>query len=290
VLIGREGDVARVERLLGDARAGRSGSLLLRGEPGIGKTALLEHAREVAAADPPLTVHVARGIESESELPYSGLADLVAPLLHLRERLPPAQALALGQALALEEGSTPPRFAVPAALLGLLGAAAEERPVLALVDDAQWIDAPSMEAIVFVARRLRDEGVAMLLASREGMPPPARDIDAAGLEQLRLEPLSEADSAQLLRHVHGARVGGAVVSDLVAATAGNPLAVLELPAALSDAQLSGREAMPPVLPPGESVAEAFRRRLAGLDARTREALLVVAASREEDLTQLVGAL
>jgi predicted ATPase len=165
VLIGRQADVEQVARLLTEAREGRSGSLLLRGDPGIGKTALLEHAVELAGED--MTVVVARGIESESELPYSGLADLVAPLLDLRERLPPAQSLALGQALALEEGGTPPRFAVPAALLGLLGTAAEDRPVLAIVDDAQWIDAPSIEAIVFVARRLRDEGVAMLLATRE---------------------------------------------------------------------------------------------------------------------------
>ena len=168
MLIGRETDVEQVATLLSEAREGRSGSLLLRGDPGIGKTALLEHAVEIGSHPPlDMTIVIARGIESESELPYAGLADLVDPLLDLRERLPPAQSLALGQALALEEGGTPPRFAVPAALLGLLGTAAEDRPVLALIDDAQWIDAPSIEAIVFVARRLRDEGVAMLLATRD---------------------------------------------------------------------------------------------------------------------------
>jgi predicted ATPase len=266
VLIGREADAGRVERLVQDAREGRSGALLVRGDPGIGKTALLEHARE-SGAD--LQLLVARGIEAESELPYSGLADLVAPLLALRERLPPAQALALGQALALEDGGTPPRFAVPAALLGLLGTAAEERPVIVLVDDAQWIDAPSMEAIVFVARRLRDVGVGMLLAARERMPAPARDVDPAGLEVLRLAPLSDDDSAALLRRAHGEALRGSIVPDLVASTGGNPLALLELPAALSEEQRAGREALPPVLPPGESVAEAFRRRLAGLEPPTR---------------------
>jgi DNA-binding NarL/FixJ family response regulator len=287
VLIGRHKDVERVDRLLAQAREGQSGALLVRGEPGIGKTALLEYARDNAKD---MTVLVARGIESESELPYSGLSDLAGPLLGLRDRLPPAQSLALGQALALEEGGTPPRFAVPAALLGLLGTAAEDRPVLALVDDAQWIDAPSMEAIVFVARRLRDEGVAMLLAAREDLPPPAREIDAAGLEVLRLAPLAPGDAVALVRETHGDRVRGTVMADLVTAAAGNPLALLELPSALTEEQLSGREAMPPVLPPGESVAAAFRRRLIDLPEETRTALLVVAAGREEDLHQLAAAI
>src|SRR5687768_3534868 len=129
MLIGREQEVARIERLLDAARAGRSDALLIRGEPGIGKTALLLHARAQAED---LQVLVARGIQAESELPFSGLADLAGPLLHLRERLPAAQAMALGQALALEDGGTPARFAVPAALLGLLAAAAEDGPVLVL--------------------------------------------------------------------------------------------------------------------------------------------------------------
>jgi DNA-binding NarL/FixJ family response regulator len=285
VLIGRDRDVERVESLVAQAREGGSGALVIRGEPGIGKTALLEHARETAHD---MTVLVARGIEAESELAFSGLADLVGPLLHLRAQLPPVQALALGQALALEDAGTPPRFAVPAALLGLLGTAAEERPVLVLVDDAQWLDAPSVEAVVFAARRLRDEGVALLLTIRDATP--GLEVDTSGLDVLRPEPLDAGQAAELLRQAHGDRVRGTVAADVAAAAAGNPLALLELPAALSDAQLAGREALPPVLPPGESVAQAFRRRLGELPEPARQALLVAAAGRDEDLTELAQAM
>src|SRR4051794_40266851 len=141
-----------------------------------------------------MTVLRARGIEAESELPYLGLGDLIGPVLDRRGRLPDAQSLAIGQALALEEGGTPARFAVPAALLGLLGAVAEDGPVLCLVDDAQWLDAPSIEAIVFAGRRLRDEGVAMVLTVREGA---GRDFDVRGMEELRPEPLSARDAGEL---------------------------------------------------------------------------------------------
>jgi len=128
VLTGRESERSRVERLVVGARAGRGGALLVHGEPGIGKTALLEHARSLAAAgDPPLRVLDARGYETESEITFTGLYDLVAPLLDLRDRLPPAQAIALGQALALDAEGTPDRFAVPAALLGLVGGPGRRR-------------------------------------------------------------------------------------------------------------------------------------------------------------------
>lgn len=284
MLVGREGETSRIERLLTDACGGRSGTLVIRGEPGIGKTTLLEHARDAAGG---MTVLRAQGIEAESELPYLGLRDLIGPVLDRRERLPAAQSLALGQALALEEGGTPARFAVPAALLGLLGTVAEEGPVLCLVDDAQWLDAPSVEAIVFTGRRLRDEGVAMVLTVREGA---GRDVDVRGMEELRPEPLSMRDAGELVRLAHGGRVRAGVVGELVEAAAGNPLALVELPTALNDEQLAGREALPPVLPAGESVAAAFRRRLAELPAATREALAVLAAANEESFADLVAAL
>ena len=275
----------RIERLLGDARAGRSGALLVRGEPGIGKTSLLLHGREAAAPD--MRVLVARGIEAESELPFSGLADLAGPLLDLRDRLPAAQALALGQALALEDGGTPARFAVPAALLGLLAAAAEDGPLLVLADDLQWLDAPTVEAIVFTARRLRDEGIAMLLGARTGT---GNEIDASGLELLCPDPLDEAAAIELLRREHGGRLRGSVAGELARAAAGNPLALVELPGSLTAEQLAGRRPLPPVLPAGQSVEAAFRQRLSALPAATREALLVVAAGRDETLTELRGAL
>jgi DNA-binding CsgD family transcriptional regulator len=284
MLIGREQEVARIEKLLDDARAGRSGALLVRGEPGIGKTSLLLHAR-AAASD--MRVLVARGIQAESELPFSGLADLAGPLLDLRERLPSAQSMALGQALALEDGGTPARFAVPAALLGLLATAAEEGPVLVLADDLQWLDAPTVEAIVFTARRLRDEGIAMILGARTGT---GIEVDASGLEELCPGPLDPDAAIELLRREHGTRLRGSVAGELAAAAAGNPLALVELPGSLSNEQLSGRQPLPPVLPAGQSVEAAFRQRLAALPSATREALLVVAAGRDETVTEISQAL
>ena len=171
VLIGRKVECERIERLVAEARDGRGGAVLLRGEAGIGKTSLLEHARGLAGED---LVLAARGIETEAEIPYAGLWDLLGPVLDLSERLPEAQATALGQALALGPEGTPARFAVPAAVLGLLSVATEERAAICLIDDVQWLDAPSVEAIVFAARRLGGESVAMLLAAREGDRPPRR--------------------------------------------------------------------------------------------------------------------
>ena len=285
MLIGRDRERERIERLIADAREGRSGALLVHGDPGMGKTALLEHARDQAAD---LRVLTARGLESESEIPFAGMWDLLSPLLDLRDRLPPAQASALGQALALEASGTPARFAVPAAVLGLLSVAADERPVLCLVDDLQWLDAPSVEATVFAARRLHRDGVAMILAARsEG----AADIDAAGIERLDLGALDDAAAGWLLRSVHGGAVAGAVAAELVDAAAGNPLALLELPRALSAGQLAGREPLPPVLPAGESLDAAFRRRLADLPEPTRRALLITAtAGGSEDRRHLLAAM
>jgi hypothetical protein len=272
VLIGRDAERERVERLVRDARTGGGGVLLVHGDPGIGKTALLEHARAVAGG---MTVLTARGVESESEIPFAGMWDLLSPVLELRDRLPPAQATALGQALALEATGTPARFAVPAAVLGLLGVAAEDGPLVVLVDDVQWLDAPSVEAIVFSARRLHAEGIAMLLGARDGS---GRDIDAAGISRMRLEALPPNEAVELLRRTHGDRIGGAVAAGLVEQAAGIPLALVELPRSLSEAQLTGREALPPVLPAGGSLEAAFRSQLAGLTADARSALLVAAAA------------
>ena len=272
MLIGRQRESERVRRLVDDVRAGRSGALLVHGDPGIGKTALLEDARDRAAG---MLVLEVRGVEAESDLPFAGLWDLVAPLLHLRDGLPPAQAAALGQALALEGGGTPPRFAVPIALLGLLGAAADESPVLCVVDDLQWIDEPSREAIVFAARRLGSNGVGMLLAVRDEV---GRKVAVAGVERLHVGALRTDAAAELLLREHGDRLTATVASELVHAASGNPLALVELPRVLTDDQLAGREALPPVLPAGLSVEGAYRHYLAGLPEPTRRALVVAAAA------------
>ncbi|MDQ3742270.1 MAG: ATP-binding protein, partial [Actinomycetota bacterium] len=242
MLIGRQAECERIERLVDEAREGRGGAVLLRGEAGIGKTSLLEHARGLAGVD---LVLAARGIETEAEIPYAGLWDLLGPVLELRDRLPEAQATALGQALALGPEGTPARFAVPAAVLGLLSVATERRAAVCLIDDVQWLDAPSVEAIVFAARRLAGESVAMLLAAREGT---GRRVDTTGIEEVNLGPLAPASAAELLRREHGDRLSWAVAGELLTAAAGNPMALVELPLSLSDDQLVGRRELPPVLP------------------------------------------
>ncbi|HEV2815155.1 MAG TPA: AAA family ATPase, partial [Solirubrobacteraceae bacterium] len=285
MLIGRQVECERIERLVAEAREGRGGALLIRGEAGIGKTSLLGHAQGLAGEDLVLS---ARGIETEAEIPYTGLWDLLGPILELRDRLPEAQANALGQALALGPEGTPARFAVPAAVLGLLSVATEERAALCLIDDLQWIDAPSVEAIVFAARRLGGESVAMLLAAREGT---GRRVDTTGVEEIGLGPLAPASSAELLRREHGDRLSWAVAGELLTAANGNPMALVELPLSLSEDQLVGRRELPPVLPAGQSLEEAFRRRLSVLPDETREALVIAAAaSGSEDLSHLSLAL
>src|SRR4051794_34519568 len=159
MLVGREDERGRLSALLDAARAGRSGALLLRGPAGIGKTALIRWTVEQASG---LRVLRARGMESESDIPFAGLAELVAPLHGHLDDIPAVQASALRGALALGPATPSDRFTVPAALLSLLGRAAEDRPLLLVVDDAQWLDPASIEAFLFVGRRLDQEGVAIL--------------------------------------------------------------------------------------------------------------------------------
>src|SRR3954452_14509253 len=163
MLVGRTRERRRIERLLADARQGTSGALLLHGDPGIGKTALL---RWTVAEAEGFRVLRARGIETESDIPFAGLGELVAPLLDRLGDIPAVQAAALRGALALGPAGGPDRFTVPAGLLSLLAVAAESGPVLALIDDVQWLDEPSLEALLFAGRRLGAEGIAILSALR----------------------------------------------------------------------------------------------------------------------------
>ena len=165
MLFGRDVERGRVGALVEAARSSRSGALILRGEAGVGKTALLEDARERARD---MQVLAARGVEAESELPFAGLHQLVRPALHLLERLPEPQAAALQGAFGLRQRAGEDRFLISVACLTLLSELAETRPVLCLVDDAQWLDASSADALMFVARRLDAEGIVMLFAAREG--------------------------------------------------------------------------------------------------------------------------
>src|SRR4051812_1719551 len=215
MFVGRERERARIDRLLQEARAGKSGALLLHGEAGIGKTALMRWAIGQATG---LRVLRARGIETESDIPFAGLAELVTPLLERLDDIPDVQADALRGALALGPATPHDRFTVPAGLLSLLAVAAEEQPVLVAIDDVQWLDEPSLEAFLFAGRRLGAEGVAMLGALREGTAVAA--LEVPWLELLRIEPLAAAEARELLTASQAERIAPAGADRLLGAPGG----------------------------------------------------------------------
>ncbi len=283
MLLGREYEGAAIERLLEDARSGRSRTLVIRGEAGIGKSALLGYAIERAEE---MRVLRARGIESEAELAFSGLLELSRPILDRLEELPVRQALALRTAFALEPAKAVERFAISAATLSLIGTAAEETPLLVAVDDAHWLDSASLEALVFTARRLEADQVAFIFAVREG----EGAFPAGGLEELVLNGLDAEAAATLLTSASPARVTPRVADRLYALTRGNPLALVELPRALSPAQLAGTEPLEEPLQVGTRVERVFARRAAALGERSRRALVVVAASNTDEIEATAKAL
>ena len=222
MLIGRDEELARLHRVLTDARLHRSGSLVLRGEAGVGKTALLDEA--IDAADGFLVLR-AVGVAAETAVPFAGLDALLRPILDLLDTIPPAQAQALRGALALE-ATEPNGLAAYAGALSLLSAAAADRgPVLVVVDDAQWLDPLSIQALTFAARRVAGEGIALLFAARSE---PDAAFVATGLDELEVRALSSTDSLELLRARWGASFGPGVARRIVAGTGGNPLALLEV--------------------------------------------------------------
>jgi AAA ATPase domain len=273
VLYGRTAECAAVDRLLEDARSGRSGVLVLRGEAGVGKSTLLGYAAERAKGGPAgMTVLRAAGVESEVELPFATLHQLLRPLLDRVGRLPEPQAAALHGTFGM--AATPSdRFLLSVGVLSLLAEAAEERPLVCLLDDAQWLDQASADALVFVARRLAAEGIVLLFAARD---PEVRRFDAAGLPELQLAGLEDAAAADLLA-ARSQAMAAAVRDRLLRAAAGNPLALVELPAMLEPAQLDGRAPLPDPLPVGARVERAFADRIERLPPATQATLLVVAA-------------
>ena len=277
-MVGRTDERARLTALLDAAREGRSGTLLIHGPPGIGKTALLKCAIDEAHD---FTVLKARGMESESDIPFAGLAELVTPLLPHLDELPGVQAAAIRGALALGPATPTDRFTVPAALLSLLARAADERPVLAVVDDAQWLDDASLEAFLFAARRLAQEGVVMLGAAREE----GRRVDMPWLERMAIAPLPDGDARALLDEA----IAPGVADRLVATAAGNPLALLEIPGLLSAGQLAGREPLEDPLRPGTGVERAFAAAIEALPEPTRKALIVAAAACTRRLDPMMRA-
>src|SRR5262245_36660512 len=270
MVLGRAAERARIDALLAAAREGRSGGLVLRGEAGIGKSALLADAAERAEG---ATVLAARGVESEAELPFAGLAELLRPVVHLLDSLPGRQAEALRGALALGPPAAGDRFAVAAATLGLLAAAAEEAlPLLVLVDDAHWLDRSSLEALLFAPRRTEAEGIAFLLAARPGEPRTPSDF-----EELTLGGL-DRESAQRLLSAAAPALAPGVAERLVEGTGGNPIALSEVTGLLSAAQLAGEEPLPEPLPAADAADRAFRRTVEALAPAARTAALVAAAA------------
>jgi DNA-binding CsgD family transcriptional regulator len=281
-LVGRERECAAIDRLLEVSARGESSSLVLRGEAGIGKTALLTHAAESGGGR--IVLRTA-GVEAESDLAFAGLYGLVRPIVEKLGELPKTQADALAGALGLAPSLGSDRLLVSAATLSLLAAAADERPLLCLIDDAQFLDEASAEALVFSARRLAAEPVAMLFAVREGE---ARSFAAPGLPELVLEGLGAEAAGQLVRA--SAPAAADPVRDwLLAEAAGNPLALLELPSGLSEPQLLGRAALPEAIPLTSRLRSAFEQRAGRLPAATRAALLIAAVDDGGEVATVVRA-
>jgi DNA-binding CsgD family transcriptional regulator len=270
-LYGREAEAQRLNSLLDSARAGKSGVLMLRGEPGIGKTALLQYAIGQWQG----MVLSARGLEAEAQLAFSGLADLCRPILGQLNAIPEPQAAGIAGALGLAPPIPIDRFVVCVATLSLLAAAAEQGPVLAVVDDSHWLDDASSEAIFFAARRLEAERIALVVTSREGE---AGASPPTGVEELLLSGLDPTSASALLDERSHSPIAAHVMERLFRETGGNPLALCEVAASLSEAQLAGAEILDDPLPAAASVETALLRRVERLPPKTRQGLLVVAAS------------
>jgi len=283
-LLGREPERAMLGDLLDAARRGRSTAVVLRGEPGIGKTALLECAVGLATG---FRLLRARGVESESELAFSGLQELVRPVVGLIEALPKRQRAVLEGALALGPPVTGDPLAVRAATLSLIAAAAEDMPLLAVIDDAHWLDPSSAEALAFAARRLHMEGVVALFAVRVLEP---SSFDPTGLREVTITGLGEQPARRLLRERTGRKLALEVAEQLIRLAAGNPLALLEFSMALSPGQLDGSEPLEQPLPVGSGIERAFTRRLGQLPPDTREALLIAATSELDEPGTVAAAL
>ena len=272
-LFGRQRESGLLDRVLESARDGRGGVLAVYGEPGVGKTALLDYAIE---AGPDFRVARTVGVEGEMELAFAALHQLCSPSLDVMEHLPDPQRDALEVALGLSAGRPANRFLVGLAVLNLLSEAAGEQPVLCVVDDAQWLDRASAHVFAFVARRLLAERIAMVFAARE-------PIEAlAGFAELHVQPLGRRHARALLDSVLPARLDERVLERIVVETHGNPLALLELPRGLTPGQLAGGFGLPAALPLSARIEQSFARRLARLPRDARRLLLVAAADPTGD--------
>ena len=279
-LHGRQDARAALDGLLDGARNGRSGVLVLRGEPGIGKSALLEYAAGSAADMRVLRVV---GVESEKDLPYSAVHQVCAPIQDRLERLPGPQQDALRTIFGLAEGAAPDRLLVGLGLLSLLSEAADERPLLCLVDDAQWLDQASAQMLSFVARRCFAEPIVLLFATRTA------SAEIAGLPELELEGLRAADARALLASVMTRKLDDRVADQVLAEAHGNPLALLEWARGLSPAQLAGGFGLPEAFSVPGRIEASFAQRFEALDEPTRTLLLLAAAEPAGDQALLWAA-
>jgi DNA-binding CsgD family transcriptional regulator len=270
-LHGRANEERLLDGLREQVRAGQSGALVMVGEAGVGKTALLRYVAERAAAD--FRVAEIAGVESEIELPYAGLHQLCSPMLSRLESVPRPQRLALSVAFGLSDGDAPDRFLVGLATLSLLAQEAENRPLMCVIDDAQWLDDASAQVLGFVARRLVAESVAMVFAAREF----AERRPLAGLPEVRIGGLSDADARALLATVVPGRVDDRVVDRIVAETGGNPLALLELPRGVTSAELAGGFGLPDAARVPAQLEEHYLRRMRDLPEPTQRLMLIAAA-------------
>ena len=264
-----------LDRLIEAVRAGQSQALVVRGDPGVGKTVLLDYLAGRASGAGCRVAH-AVGVQSEMELAYAGVHQLCAPMLGRAQRLPVPQHDALQTALGLSAGPPPDRFFVGLAVLSLLSGGAGERPLVCLVDDAQWLDRASAQALGFVARRLDADPVGLVFAARD----PGAEL--AGLPELEVGGLRDHDARALLEAALAGPLDARIRDQIIAETRGNPLALLELPRGLSPAELAGGFGLPGTVPLTGRIEESFSRQLDALPAETRRLLQLAAADPSGD--------
>ncbi|HET7667071.1 MAG TPA: AAA family ATPase [Mycobacterium sp.] len=272
-LIGRGAECEALDQIVDSVRAGESRVLVIHGEAGVGKTALLDYVSVRATGCRVIRVS---GVESEMELAYAALHQLCAPMLDRLEHLPPPQRGALGTALALNAGPAPDRLLIGLAVLGMLSDVAETEPLVCLVDDLQWLDQASAQILAFVARRLGAESVGLVVATRVPNP------DMRALSTLEISGLNEADARALLDTVLTAPLDERVRDQVVAESRGNPLALLELPRGLTVQELAGGFGLPGATQLSAAMEESFRREVEAFPDETRLLLLLAAAEPAGD--------
>ena len=269
-LLGRQSERSALDLLVSNVRAGESRTLVLRGDAGVGKSALLDYLVERAVD---CRILHAVGVEAEMELVYAGLHQLCAPLFERMESLPAPQRDALTTAFGLQAGEAPDRFLVSLAVLSLLGEAAEARPLICVVDDAQWLDRASAQVLAFVARRLLAESVALVFGSRQT----GQNNVLSGLPELVVEGLDYDDARTLLETVIAGPLDDRIRDRIVAETAGNPLALLELPRGRNPTELAGGFGLSDPAPLSARIEQTFARRVERMPAGTQRLLLIAAA-------------